>query len=178
MEELIHRIKHKDRKAFADLHRLYAGNILGLIHTIVRDAEKAEELCQDVFVKVWENASSYDASKGRLFTWLLNIARNSAIDYLRSKSFQEKKMNFYLSDLVHISGEEADTEPDTPYQTERIRKLVLGLKDRCVELIDLLFYQGYTQKEASEQLDIPVGTVKTRLRACIMKLRNIISSTG
>ena len=169
LEELIARFKQKDAKAFETLYDMYADNICGMINTIVRDSERAQEICQDVFVKVWQNSASYSSSKGRFFTWLLNIARNAAIDEIRSKSHKEQKKNLVVDYFVGIKDHSA--EESARMDNIAIRRLLKGLKQQCLKLIDLLYFKGYTQKEAAEELGIPLGTVKTRNRNCIAQIR-------
>jgi RNA polymerase sigma-70 factor (ECF subfamily) len=169
LDSLIVRFKQKDVQAFEDLHQMYATNICGVIHTILRDKERAEELTQDVFVKVWNYAESYDSSKGRFFTWILNIARNAAIDELRSKTHKQQKQNLHTDYFVDI----ADSKEDDVLgiDTNRLRALVKGLGKKCKQMLDLLYFKGLTQKETAGFLDIPLGTVKTRNRSCISRLR-------
>ena len=94
LEPLVERFQQKDLSAFEKLYGMYSENICGVINTIVRNNDLAEEICQDVFVKVWNNAESYNSSKGRFFTWVLNIARNAAIDEVRSKSYKNSKKTY------------------------------------------------------------------------------------
>ena len=173
LELLVQRFQDKDRKAFEKLYEMYHLNIHGVIHTIVRDKELAEELAQDVFIKIWNNAESYNASKGRFFTWILNIARNTAIDELRSRNYKNLKKNLSADYFVGIL-ERAETAPEETIDTKGLKKLVKGLKEKCIELLELLYFKGCTQKDASEQLNIPLGTVKTRNRNCISQLRENI----
>ena len=93
LDELVKRFQRKDVMAFEQLYGMYWENICGAIHVVVRDKYMAEEICQDVFTKVWHNAETYNPSKGRFFTWVLNIARNAAIDKVRSKSYKNQKKN-------------------------------------------------------------------------------------
>lgn len=172
LETLVSRFQKKDVIAFEKLYDMYSENICGVVHTIVRDHHLAEEISQDVFVKVWNNSDSYNPSKGRFFTWLLNIARNAAIDELRSKSYKNKKKNLSVDYFVGIL--EQDNGSSKHVDTIGIRKLVKNLKEKCVQLIELLYFKGYTQREASEELQIPLGTVKTRNRSCISQLRENI----
>jgi len=170
LEELITRFQEKDTFAFERLHSMYAENICGVINTIVRDDNLSQEICQDVFVKVWNNALSYNSSKGRFFTWIVNIARNAAIDVMRSKTYKNQKKNLSADYFVSIL-ENTSEDVESTRNTDGIRKLVSKLKDKCIQVIELLYFKGYTQKEVSEELDIPVGTVKTRNRSCISQLR-------
>ncbi len=102
LDLLVERFQKKDVSAFEKLHGMYASNICGIINTIVRNDDIAKEVCQDVFVKIWNNAENYNPSKGRFFTWILNIARNAAIDEVRSKSFKNSKKNLSSEYLVDM----------------------------------------------------------------------------
>ena len=169
LDTLIHKFQKKDVAAFEQLHSMYAENILGVINTIIQNPERSEEICQDVFVKIWDKASNYNPSKGRFFTWILNIARNAAIDELRSKSHKNWKKN--LATNYFVGNLEEHDDMDSKMDVIGLRKLLKGLKEKCTELIELLYFKGYTQKEAAEQLNIPIGTIKTRNRSCISQIR-------
>ncbi|UWX53738.1 sigma-70 family RNA polymerase sigma factor [Maribacter litopenaei] len=170
LEQLVEKFREKDMSAFETLYGMYADNICGVINTIVRNEARSQEICQDVFVKIWDNATTYNASKGRFFTWILNIARNAAIDEIRSRSYKNEKKNLSADYFVSVLESKEEESVDT-METKGLRKLVKTLKKKCVQLIELLYFRGYTQKEAAEELAIPVGTVKTRNRSCISKLR-------
>ncbi len=169
IDRLILKFQNKDTLAFEKLYRMYADNICGVINVIIKNPERSQELCQDVFVKVWEKSASYTPSKGRFFTWILNIARNMAIDELRSKSHKNQKQNLNTITFVDIVTQSEDLDNTT--DTIGVEALLKGLKEKCVLLIDLLYFKGYTQKEAAEEIDVPLGTIKTRLRACISAIR-------
>lgn len=171
---LIERFKKKDTSAFETLYGMYSENICGVINTIVKNDRLAQEICQDVFIKVWNNSDSYNSSKGRFFTWILNIARNAAIDEIRSKSYKNQKKNLSADYFVGIL--ESREEDAVSVDTNGLKKLVKNLKEKCVQIIELLYFRGYTQKEAAEELEIPVGTVKTRNRSCISQLRENMDS--
>ncbi len=169
LDTLVKRFQTKDILAFEKLYEMYAENIRGVINTIVKNPNIAQEIAQDVFVKAWNNADSYDASKGRFFTWILNIARNAAIDTIRSKSYKNEKQNLSADYFVGIveNGDDFNSKIDAI----GIKRLLKSLKDKCLQMIELFYFQGYTQKEVSEELDIPIGTIKTRNRSCIDQLR-------
>jgi len=169
LDQLVSKFQTKDVAAFEQLHGMYADNICGVINTIVRNDALAQEICQDVFIKIWNNAETYNPSKGRFFTWILNIARNAAIDEVRSKSYKNSKKNLSADYFVGILEHGNWTE--SKVDTIGLKKMVQDLKDKCIQIIELLYFKGYTQKEASEELDIPIGTVKTRNRSCISQLR-------
>lgn len=172
LDTLIALFQKKDLLAFEKLYEMYSKNICGVINTIVRDTQLAEEICQDVFLKIWNQSDSYDASKGRFFTWILNIARNAAIDEVRSKSYKQGKKNLPADYFVGIL--ENKDNLNLKVDTIGLRSLLKNLKDQCKQLIELLYFRGYTQKEAAETLDIPLGTIKTRNRSCISQLRKNI----
>ncbi|BFG70802.1 sigma-70 family RNA polymerase sigma factor [Sediminibacterium sp. KACHI17] len=148
----------------------YSGALLSIICNIVKDEELANDVLQEVFVKIWRQIESYDSSKGRLFTWMLNIARNASIDTVRSKSYQNNLQNRELSEDVYVSAGTAQLQVDQI----GLRKVVHQLKEEHRVLIDLSYFQGFTQDEISKMLDIPLGTVKTRLRTALTQLRGII----
>ncbi len=172
LELLVTKFQQKDQKAFEELYKMYGDSMHGVIYNIVRDNDIAEEIMQDVFIKAWNNASSYSAEKGRFFTWILNIARNAAIDKTRSKAFKNSKKNLdaeYFVDILQTS-ESLDDQTNSI----GIKKFVEKLAKKCIEVIELLYFKGYTQQEASEELDMPLGTIKTRNRNCIKELRTIV----
>ena len=171
---LIERLQQKDERAFAKIYELCSENIFGVIHVIVKDVAIADEVMQDVFLKVWDKAETYTGKKGRFFTWLLNIARNAAIDKVRSKAFKNSQKNQDLETFAFFLENDENLEGKT--DSIGIGKLVEKLKPICKRVIDLLFFKGYTQTEASEALEIPLGTVKSRNRNCLKKLREVIES--
>lgn len=172
LEQLIIKFQQKDQKAFEELYNMYGDSMQGVIYNIVRDNDIAEEVMQDVFIKAWNNSASYSAEKGRFFTWILNIARNAAIDKTRSKAFKNSRKNLdaeYFVDILQTS-ESLDDQTDAI----GIKRYVKKLAKKCIEVIELLYFKGYTQQEASEALDMPIGTIKTRNRNCIKELRTIV----
>lgn len=172
LAKLIEKFQQKDAKAFESLYAMYNDSIFGVIHTIVKNEDIATEILQDVFVKAWNKSASYNASKGRFFTWLLNIARNAAIDKTRSKSFRNAQQNLDVDFFVHS----IETNDSLEQQTNAIgiKKYVSKLAEKCKKIIDYIYFKGYTQKETSEALEIPLGTIKTRNRNCISELRKML----
>lgn len=166
---LIAALKQQDRKAFALLYDNYAAALLGVIFKIVPDTEAAEELLQDSFLKIWNNVQFYDASKGRLFTWMLNIARNTAIDYARVKKNNRQNQDIDL--VVNSIDKQQIQQPSI--DSLDVAELTKRLSTEHQRLVDLIYLQGYTQAETAELLQIPLGTVKTRLRAALLQLRKV-----
>lgn len=171
-DHLIIEMQKGNEKAFSTLYTMYSEAIYGIIYSIVLDESIAEEILQDVFIKVWNNSSSYSVNKGRFFTWLLNIARNTSIDETRSKAFKNSRKNLSTSNFVDILSSSDSLNRKT--NSIGIRKFVDALKPTCIKIIDLLYFKGFTQAEASKTLEIPLGTLKTRNRNCINDLRTMV----
>ncbi|MDX6747208.1 sigma-70 family RNA polymerase sigma factor [Polaribacter sp. PL03] len=174
LEQLILQFQQKDVKAYEKLYNMYCNSISGVVNTIVKNDDVAQEITQDVFIKAWNKSDSYSSKKGRFFTWILNIARNAAIDYTRSKKFKQSKQNLNSDFFVDIL--ETSDNLDNSTDAIGIKEFVKKLGDKCKSVIELLFFKGYTQKEASEELDIPLGTIKTRNRNCIAELRTMVGA--
>ncbi|APG59768.1 RNA polymerase sigma factor [Christiangramia salexigens] len=170
---LILELQNGNQRAFERIYELYSESIYGIIYSIVNDETLAEEILQDVFLKIWDKAPTYNSSKGRFFTWILNIARNASIDQIRSKSYKNKQKNLKADNFVDILESNSNFTAKT--DAIGIKKYIDILKPVCKKLIDLLFYKGFTQKETAEELDMPLGTVKTKNRACINKLREMLA---
>jgi RNA polymerase sigma-70 factor (ECF subfamily) len=172
-EELIPLLLKKDDRSFTLLYDNYSKSLYGAIFTLIKDREEAEDVLQEVFVKIWKNIDSYNESKGRLYTWMLNIARNTSIDKLRSKGFNNNQKNLSADNFVHILDDNSKTI--NQIDAIGIKEFIKKLKPKCIQIIDLLFFKGYTQQETSDELEIPLGTVKTQNRNCMNELRLLIN---
>lgn len=172
IDPLVEQFQDKNQIAFEKLYNMYSKSIHGVVFNIVKDADIADELMQDVFIKAWNKADTYSSKKGRFFTWILNIARNTAIDKTRSKTFKQSKQNLNADFFVDII--ESNDNLDESTDAIGIKKFVTHLGDKCKAIIEALYFKGFTQKEASEELQIPIGTIKTRNRNCIQQLRNMV----
>ena len=171
-EELLVLIYKKDERAFTYLYDMYSKSLFSVINVLIKNREEAEDVLQDVFVKIWKNIDSYHESKGRFYTWILNIARNTSIDKLRSKNFNNNQKNLSSDNFVNYF--EDSSKLADKVDTIGLQEFVKRLKPKCIQIIDLLFFKGYTQQEASDELAIPLGTVKTQNRNCINDLRNYL----
>lgn len=171
-EELIALVRNKSNEAFGSLYDNYSAALYGVILKVVIYEEPAQDILQDSFVKIWNNFSSYDSSKGRLFTWMLNIARNTAIDALRSKQGKMESKNQSIDNSVDALN--ANSKVNTSVDHIGLKEVLKKLRPDYVTLIDLAYFQGYTQDEISKELNIPLGTVKTRVRTALNQLREIL----
>lgn len=166
---LVYRIRKKDQDALSYLYDHYAANIKGIIMNMVSDETVSEELTQDVFLKVWDKIDRYDDKKGRFFTWILRIARNLSIDHLRTK--ESKKAEKTGSLKRHGTAVIQRTSVEMEVDTLGLPDVIDTLKNDEREIIELLYLKGYSQSEAAKQLNIPLGTVKTRVRMAMNQLR-------
>jgi RNA polymerase sigma factor (sigma-70 family) len=168
-QELVARLKDRDNSAFAYLYDHYSGALYNIILQVLSDTELASDVLQEVFVNIWRKIDMYDAVKGRLFTWMLNIARNASIDTLRSKNYQNSRKNQSIGDNVDVLRPGDSTQIGV--DTIGLRKVLEKLRSDQRNLIELAYFKGYTHEEIAEMEQIPLGTVKTRIRNALMQLR-------
>jgi RNA polymerase sigma factor (sigma-70 family) len=171
-EELIARLRLEDKDAFSYLYDNYAAALNGIIMRMVEDSQLAEDILQEAFLKIWNNFKQYDKGKGRLFTWMINITRNLTIDTLRSKGYKKQKK--ISQDENSVSSYQDKNFTSDRFDTMGLRKQLQYLKPDQKIIIDLAYFSGYTQEEISKEMEIPLGTVKTRMRSAIIELRKIL----
>lgn len=172
-DDLVLRLQSADPAAIGHLYDAYGGSLFGAVLRIVQVRHLAEQVLQDTFVKVWRYSTRYDSSKASLFTWMLNIARNTAIDATRSAYFKQYAQTDNLDALRQVSGPEwLNTD------AMDVRKVANQLEDKYRHLVDMVYFQGYTQQEAAVATGIPLGTAKTRLRYAIKEMRASLESDG
>jgi RNA polymerase sigma-70 factor (ECF subfamily) len=164
---LIFLLKQKSRNGFSILYDKYAEYLYGVICKIVNDANAAEDILQEVFVKVWKNIDHFDDQKASLYTWLINITRYTAIDYLRSGQRKRQLKNQTVTGNEYIEEKPVDFSDRWALQS-----VVAKLEPKYREVIDLIYYYGHTQDEVSKILSVPLGTVKTRARVGLQILKS------
>lgn len=168
-EEALTQLLHTQaERAVSPLLARYGDALYGVVLRMVGSAETAEDLMQEVFVKVWKNGGAYDPQKGKLFTWLLNIARNTAIDHLRLVKNQKRRQSISLDDLVY--------QPATHTKVPEVglQHALAKLEPKYHQVIEMLYLRGYSQREAAEIMDIPLGTLKTRALSAVRQLRQLM----
>ena len=171
-EELVYLLKGRDQSAFSYLYDNYSAALYGVIYKMLENRELAEDVLQESFLKIWNNFSNYDSVKGRLFTWMLNITRNLTIDTIRSKGYKKQSKIQNSENAVNNISDKANTAES--FDALGIRKHLTLLKNDQKKIIDLAYFDGLTQDEISKTLNIPLGTVKTRMRAAIIELRKVL----
>jgi RNA polymerase sigma-70 factor (ECF subfamily) len=180
--EILHRIARRDEAAIGALYDKHASRLYALLLRILHDATLAQDVLQEVFLRVWERAATYDQSLGSPIVWLTRVARNLAIDSLRSKHGQRRKVEDDLerhthlpSDDRHASPEEATTQAQ---HRQTLNDALATLPEEQRILIEYAYYQGYTQSQLAEYFQLPLGTVKTRIRTGMMRLRDHLHQLG
>ena len=167
--ELLH---ERNDKAISLLYEHYGDTLYGVAKKVVRDEELAQDVLQESFVKIWKKSDSYDATKAKLFTWLFRITRNTAIDKLRSVNTKsDKEIQMDVSDVYNLGVDSIKPE------FMDVRDNLEMLEDKYQRVLEALFFQGMTQQEASDELQIPLGTIKSRLKIGLRELKKIYGSS-
>lgn len=161
-----------DVRAMDLLYDHYADTLYGVVLTMLKNEGAAQDVLQDALVKVWKNSKNYDPTKGRLFTWLINIVRNRAIDEIR-KSKRSGEIYGTASDVTMEMAAADNTDASVPHD---IGKVLEQLDEHNKSLIEHSYILGYTHPEIAEKFDIPLGTVKTRIRNAMKELRSIFGN--
>ena len=169
---LIEQIIQRDQDALMALYERYGGAVYSVAYRVLQAQYLAEEVTQDIFLKIWHQPERWDVNRGRLSTWLLTITRNAAIDRLRKEKRQPLQKYELQDNIVKNSISTAVDEP-LWHDGQLIHQLLLELPPKQQLLIEYAFFQGYTHSELAELLDMPLGTVKTRLRSGLQKLRKL-----
>ena len=170
-QELVALLKEQNNDAFNYLYDHYSGALFTIINQIVPDKDTASDVLQEVFVNVWRKIGTYDETKGRLFTWMLNIARNAAIDKVRSKGYRDNQRTQPIAEYENTG---MTMSSNAAVNDVGLKKVLTTLNEEYRKLIDLSFFQGFTHEEIAKMLGIPLGTVKTRIRTAISQLRTMI----
>lgn len=169
--DLIRRVAHGDRDAFTELYRMLSPRAFGLILRILVDRAQSEEVLQEVFLEVWQSASRFSPKKGQGRSWLLTIAHRRAIDRVRAaQASSDRDRRAGLRDLVSTAAS-IDEQVEIKVETERIAGALRTLPDMQREVMILAYYGGYSQSEIAVLTGSPLGTVKTRMRDGLTRLR-------
>ena len=178
-EELTQRLSYRDLEAFRALYDRYGSLVYSTVLRVIRDSQIAEDMVQEIFLRIWRKPDSYLAQRGRFATWLTSVARNRAVDEIRSRNRR------FRHETASPEEQERDLpgpERDDPALTAELsdqRHLILNalaeIPKEQRQIIELAYFGGFTQQEIAERLDQPLGTVKTRIRLGMQKLRTALS---
>ncbi|MCF7560517.1 RNA polymerase sigma factor [Sabulilitoribacter multivorans] len=167
-KEIVSLLQKGDKKAISLLYENYADTLYGVVKKIIKDDDTAQDVLQESFVKIWRYSKKYDASKAKLFTWLYRIAYNTAIDKVRSqKNRNGNEVQIETSSVYKITSNELNQD------VLDIKKHLSSLDEKYQIVLNALFFEGMTQQEASDELDIPLGTIKSRLKIGLRELKKI-----
>lgn len=164
--KLVSLLKEGNQKAVSKLYDAYSEALYGVIYKIVGKEDEAQDILQDTFVTIWKKIKAYDETKGSFFTWMMNIARNKSIDQIRKNKRIFDGQDRLKNEMDNGSGEESIN-----VNTIGLKELTNEIDKDRLDILELVYFKGYTQKEVSEELEIPLGTVKTRVRLGLKELR-------
>jgi len=167
-KDIVYLLERGDKKAITLLYENYADSLYGVIQKVISDEDIAQDVLQETFVKIWRYAKKYDSNKAKLFTWLYRIAYNTAIDKVRSlKNKTTKEVQIETSTVYKITTNQLNDD------VLDIQKHLKTLDEKYQIVINALFFEGMTQQEASDELNIPLGTIKSRLKIGLRELKKI-----
>ncbi len=172
--ELVRSLQNREEVAFSYLYDNYAGALNGIINAMVNDLALSEDILQETFLKIWRNIGNYDESKGKLFTWMRTIAHNLTLDTIKSKQY--KQQSKVTSDEFAVTNiQDKNMGIDSKLDSADLKNKIGKLEHKQKIILDMSYFQGYTQEEIAKALEMPVGTVKTKLRSAIIELRKILN---
>lgn len=174
---LMQRIALGDEAAFESLYDRYSRLLYSLLLSVVKHPPEAQDLLQEVFLHIWRQAKNFDAGRGNVYSWLVTMTRHRAIDRLRSKGFRERQQELHDDDSVLMLPDSALSPLDSitvMEQRERVRDALDKIPSEQRDALMLAYFQGYTQTEIAALLQIPLGTIKTRMRQGLLKLSALL----
>ncbi len=167
-DQLVLGLKKRDKESLSYVYDKYGPALFGIANRIVKDQEVSREVVQDVFLKIWNKIDSYDAKKGKFFTWMLNITRNEAINKIRSKEIKRSTKTDSLDNYVYNVE---DNETRAKVEGLGVRELISKLEPDHQFVLTKVYFEGFSHSEVANSFKIPLGTVKSRLRAALKLLR-------
>ena len=175
-EDLMSLVEGRDAAAFAVLYDRHAGVAYSLAYRMMGEKQAAEDLVQEAFLKLWRSAGSYQAQRGSVRTWLLSIVHNRGIDQLRSLGSRRRAQEKAEAEAPRSQPSEAFTESWRNSQRAQVRAAMSTLPPEQLKILTLAYFSGYTHVEIANMLDLPLGTVKGRMRLGLKKIRNFFEA--
>ncbi len=172
LNDLLGRVADGDQVAFGELYDQVAGRVLGLVKRLLKDHAQSEEVTQEIFLEVWQNAKRYDPSKGGAMTWIMTMSHRRAVDRIRSsQSTRDRDTRIGIRDLER-EYDSVSESVEISVEHERVRIALSRLTELQRQAVTLAYYGGYSHSEVAQMLSVPIGTVKTRLRDGMIRLRD------
>lgn len=174
LQELLGQVARGDQEAFAHVYDMVCGPVLGLVRSVLRDPAQSEEVTQEVLLEVWRSAPRFQASRGSGMTWVLTLAHRRAVDRVRSaQASSDREHRAALLDRTP-AFDEVTEQVESRLEREQVRRCVRTLTELQRQSVTLAYYQGLAYREVAELLSVPLGTVKTRLRDGLIRLRDCL----
>jgi len=171
-DQLLARVANGDQAAFAALYDQIAPRVLGLVRRLLRDHAQSEEVTQEIFLEIWQTATRYDSNKGGASTWIMTMAHRRAVDRVRaSQASRDRDTRIGIRDYDADYDNVSETV-QTKIEHERVEKAMQRLTELQRQAVSLAYYGGYSHSEVATLLSVPIGTVKTRLRDGMIRLRD------
>jgi RNA polymerase sigma-70 factor (ECF subfamily) len=171
-QELLEKVALGDQQAFSRLYDLVAPRVFGLVKRLLRDHAQSEEVTQEVFLEIWQSATRFDPNKGGATTWILTMAHRRAVDRVRSsQSSRDRDTRVGIRDHK-VDYDNVSETIEIRLEHERVEKAMTRLTELQRQAVSLAYYGGYSHREVAEMLSVPIGTVKTRLRDGMIRLRD------
>lgn len=178
LNELLGQVAEGNQEAFGQLYDQCAGRVFGLVRRLLKDSAQSEEVTQEIFLEVWQNARRYDPARGSATTWILTMSHRRAVDRIRSsQSTRDRDTRIGLRDL-ETEYDSVSESVEIRVEHERVGQALLRLTEIQRQAVTLAYYGGYSQSEVAEMLKVPIGTVKTRLRDGMIRLRDELGVTS
>lgn len=174
LDALVQQVARGDRAAFESVFAQVADRVYGVALRVLRSPAQAEEVAQEVLVDVWRQATRFDPDRGSAATWILTIAHRRAVDRVRSAQAAQDRETRVAARDVSRSFDQVAEQVQTNLEREQVRRCVQALTSLQRESVTLAYYGGYTYQEVAELLEVPLGTVKTRLRDGLIRLRDCL----
>ncbi|MFF8406630.1 sigma-70 family RNA polymerase sigma factor [Streptomyces sp. NPDC015684] len=178
LQQLLREVALGDHEAFAALYDAVAGSVLGVVRAVLRDQAQSEEVAQDVLVEVWRTAPRYRAERGSAINWILTVAHQRAVDRVRSAEAAAARDTKAALLERTPAYDEVTEQVETRLEQEQVRRCLRTLTELQRQSVTLAYYQGLTYRQVAEALSLPLGTVKTRLRDGLIRLRDCLGVTA